>query len=112
MATRTLREKGHVAYHPKETFMLSVDWVVRNHDVAESMLRDGLQGCAKATRRDTPCVPLYFFRIAYEQSAAVALEESIKTMGEHPHYTKVFKSLEMGMPIESVQTKLAVSGIN
>ena len=112
MASKVVKEKGHTTYHPKESFMLSVDWVLRNEECAMSMLRDGLQGCAKATLRDTPCVPMYFFRVAYDQSEAIAFDEATKTLADHPHYSKVFKSLEMGLPLGSQLVKLKAGGID
>ena len=109
---RALREKGHVSYNPNQSFYLSVQWVLRNKQVAEEMLKDGLAVCARATARDTPCVPLYFFRISFDQREAVIADEAVKVIGDHPHYAKTYKSLELGTPLAANQSKLKASGID
>jgi len=105
-------EKGHKAFNPNESFCLSVSWILRNPQVAKEMLSEGLQVCAKATQRDTPCVPMYMFRKAYDQSPAEEYAQTIKTIGDHPHYAKIFKSNEMGIPVTFSKVKLSTAGID
>ena len=61
---RLLNEpKGKLEYNANETFMLQVFWEAPNINAVHDLLA-GLQRYADATRRDTPCVPTYFFRIS------------------------------------------------
>ena len=75
------------------------------------MLKDGLAHCARATLRDTPCTPTYFFRISCDQSAAEAMASKVKTIGDHPHHAKAFKSIAMGTPKAAAELKLKTDKI-
>ena len=55
--------KGKTQYKQGELFLLHVFWECPNLENAKKLLQ-GLQECAIATQRDTPCVPTYFFRIS------------------------------------------------
>lgn len=55
-------ETGKVAYNRTESFMLQVFGETPSLDAAREMLGE-LRRCERATHRDTPCTPTYFFRI-------------------------------------------------
>lgn len=54
-------KKGTLTYKSGEAFLLHVFWIAPSLSKAQTLLQ-GLQQCAQATHRDTPCVPTYFFR--------------------------------------------------
>ncbi|CAE6963137.1 unnamed protein product [Symbiodinium sp. KB8] len=105
MQLRYEKEKGHLEYAPGEAFCLHVQWVIRNPDDAEALL-GGLARCAAATQRDTPCTPLYFFRVSHDQEAAEDMIRSVKTVGDHPHYKPAFKAMQMGIPLPGAAARL------
>mmetsp|Transcript_1985 Transcript_1985/g.2840 ORF Transcript_1985/g.2840 Transcript_1985/m.2840 type:complete len:384 (+) Transcript_1985:334-1485(+) len=107
---RVEKVKGHTSYHPNQMFSLNVQWVVTNENAAKELLA-GLKKCAAATRRDTPCTPFYFFRISHDQSLAEEMKQSVKTLGDHPHYKKAFKTISMGIPIETAKLRLERDGM-
>lgn len=108
---RWSRDKGYVSFHPEERFLIHVQWIVSNMQVAHEMM-EGLRTCAKATHRDTPPVICYFFRISHDQTLAQELKKNVKTVSQHPHYAKAYKMMDMNMTREFVISKCQREGIS
>eukprot|EP00298_Acanthocystis_sp_HF-20_P008678 c17829_g1_i1.p1 GENE.c17829_g1_i1~~c17829_g1_i1.p1 ORF type:complete len:408 (+),score=90.65 c17829_g1_i1:145-1368(+) len=104
--------KGGKEYNPKKSFSLHVNWVVRSPKAAKEMIEKGFKPCAQATLRDSPTTLAYFFRIAKDQTLAKKLKDEVKTIGQHPHYQPIFKSLEMGLPRMAMEMKMRLGGID
>ncbi|KAL9651550.1 hypothetical protein ABK040_001496 [Willaertia magna] len=104
--------KGSLEFNPNQSFALQVYWVVRSPTAAKEMIEKGFQPCSKATFRDTPTTLAYIFRISQDQRLAKKLKSEVKTIGQHPHYQPSFKSIKMGIPQLSVETKLKYGGID
>jgi hypothetical protein len=104
--------KGSLEFNPNQSFALHVLWIVRSPTAAAEMLEKGFRECAKASMRDTPTTLTYLFRIADDQSLAQSYRRDVITIGQHPHYQSSFKSLEMGLPRNTVESKLSFGGIN
>lgn len=106
------KPKGCLEYNTHQSFCLQVFWVVRSPKAAAEMMEKGFTPCSAATQRDTPTTLCYFFRVSRDQSLATELKNTIKTIGQHPHYQPAFKSLEMKIPRNSVEMKLKHGGID
>jgi hypothetical protein len=104
--------KGCLEFNPNQSFALHVLWIVRSPTAAAEMLSKGFRECSKASMRDTPTTLTYLFRIADDQSLAASYRRDILTISQHPHYQSSFKSLEMGLPRNTVESKLSFGGIN
>jgi hypothetical protein len=104
--------KGFLEYNPKQTFALHVQWVVRSPTAAREMIQKGFVPCARATMRDTPTTLAYVFRISRDQRPAELFKESVKTIGQHPHYAPVLKNIDMGVPRAGLEMRLKQTGIN
>ena len=101
--------KGEVAYLPGGAFVLHVFWEAPSLAAAQQLL-GGLQQCAAATQRDTPCVPTYFFRVA--NSDAELCPPPPTTVGEHPKLCEARRKLDVGVPPQAVRTNLVKLGID
>mmetsp|Transcript_12331 Transcript_12331/g.16945 ORF Transcript_12331/g.16945 Transcript_12331/m.16945 type:complete len:361 (+) Transcript_12331:16-1098(+) len=104
---RSLREliaqpKGNLSYQKCEYFMLHVFWEVPNIDAAKQLLA-GLNQCAAATHRDTPCVVTYFFRISNNDTEICV--KSV-TVGEHPQILAARKKIQRGANLQAVHAEL------
>jgi hypothetical protein len=104
--------KGGLEYNPNQSFALHVYWIVRSPTAAREMIERGFKPCVEATKRDTPTTMAYIFRISHDQRLAEKLKSEIKTIGQHPHYQPAFKSIQMGIPRQGIETKLNLGGIN
>lgn len=111
LSRRWTKEKGYVTYHPDETYLIHVQWIVLNKKVAKEMI-EGLRKCANATHRDTPPVLCYCFRISHDQSLAAAMKEEVKTIEQHPHYIKAYRMLGMNMDPSVMIAKCEREGIS
>ncbi|RHY23041.1 hypothetical protein DYB36_010811 [Aphanomyces astaci] len=99
--------KGHLDHYPDEAFLLHVFWEAPCRAAAETLL-SGLRGCSVATRRDTPCVPTYFFRITKSNP----LSPSAATVGAYPPLHDALKKLQVGIPKPVVRADLTRRGMN
>lgn len=104
-------QKKKVTYHPDESYLIHVQWIVLNKKVAIEMI-EGLRKCANATHRDTPPVLCYFFRISHDQSLATKMKEDVKTIEQHPHYIKAYRMLGMNMDQSTLIAKCEREGIS
>eukprot|EP01097_Dermamoeba_algensis_P001088 TRINITY_DN1410_c0_g3_i1.p1 TRINITY_DN1410_c0_g3~~TRINITY_DN1410_c0_g3_i1.p1 ORF type:complete len:412 (+),score=64.66 TRINITY_DN1410_c0_g3_i1:32-1237(+) len=104
--------KGSMEYNPTQSFALHVIWIVRSPSAAKEMIQHGFKACSVATKRDTPTTLTYFFRVSRDQRLADQLKSQVKTIGQHPHYQPAFKSIQMGIPQSSIETKLKLGGID
>lgn len=101
--------KGKITYHAGQAFMLHVFWEAPNQHAAERVL-NALQRCSKATHRDTPCVPTYFFRIS---SIDTKLKNSKPTtIGQHPQIRDAQKKLKVGVPVAAINADLMRRGLD
>jgi hypothetical protein len=94
--------KGNIKYQGNESFLLHVFWEAPSLAAATELL-SGLQKCATATHRDTPCVPTYFFRISTNDTA---LCKEVLTVGDHPQLAAAKKKIERGASIHAVHAEL------
>lgn len=108
--------KGKTSYSPSESFLLHVHWEAPSLAVAQEILAS-LRLCAAATHRDTPCVPLYFFRISSldhehefdTDNAAGGRTSSLpipRTVEQHNQLWGALKKLRMGVPRPAVEADL------
>ena len=104
--------KGCLVYNPHQSFALQVYWVVRSPSALRDMMSRGFAPCGAASMRDSPTTVTYLFRLARDQSLAHKFRREIHTIGQHPHYKPIFKSLQMGLPRPGLELKLKTSGIN
>jgi hypothetical protein len=96
--------KGCTSYKSGDAFLLHVFWEAPSLAAAQELLR-GLQQCARATHRDTPCVPTYFFRISsINASICSAIPRLVK---DHPHILTALKKIQVGAPRNAVLAELA-----
>ena len=109
LKTLLAAKKGRTTFLPGESFLLHVFWESPSLDAARELLQ-GLAGCAKATERDTPCVPTYFFRISEIASGICA--EPPRTVGEHPHLVEARRKRRMGVPAPAVRAGLVKLGLD
>jgi hypothetical protein len=94
--------KGNIKYQGNESFLLHVFWEAPSTAAAMELL-SGLQKCATATHRDTPCVPTYFFRVSTNDTA---LCTEVLTVGDHPQLAAAKKKIERGASIHAVHAEL------
>lgn len=104
--------KGGLEFNPNHSFALHVMWVLRSPTAAKEMIEKGFLPCADACKRDTPTTLTYLFRVSRDQRLAQKFKSEVKTIGQHPHYQPVFKSLEMKIPRAALESKLKAGGIN
>jgi hypothetical protein len=78
--------KGSTTFLPNQSFLLHVLWEAPSAAAAEELLA-GLRTCAAATRRDTPCVPTYFFRVSPSFSDVCSARPLV--LADHPHIAQV-----------------------
>ena len=97
-------EKGFTSFNPSESFVIHCRWVVLNRKTANEMI-SALNRCANATFRDAPPVVCYFFRISNDQELATDIKNKTKTIGQHPHYSKLYKMLDMNMGLDFIIAK-------
>ncbi|KAL6054000.1 ABM domain-containing protein [Balamuthia mandrillaris] len=95
--------KGNLAFTPGTAFMLHVFWEAPSMEAAQELLA-GLKQCARATHRDTPCVPTYLFRISTNDADKCA--PAPNTMNDHPHIRSALKKLQVGVPLPAVRAEL------
>jgi hypothetical protein len=101
--------KGKTSYSPGQAFLLHVFWECPSLDAANTLL-SALERCAHATRRDTPCVPVYFFRIS---SNNASLCSSAPTrVAEHPAIQAAQRKIRMGVPRVAVTAELVRSKLD
>lgn len=100
-------EKGNVEYKVGDAFLLHVCWEAPSLDAAKRLLA-GLQQCANATHRDTPCVPTYFFRISRNDTELCSPPP--KFVRDHPHLLAALKKLQVGIPPPVVRNELVKRG--
>ena len=104
--------KGFTEYNPNQSFMLQVYWIIRSPKALNEMIEQGFFPCARCTERDTPTTLAYFFRISRDQQLAAQFKETVKKIGDHPHYLSAFKSMNMGIPRPAIEMKLRQGGID
>ena len=102
--------KGKIAYNSGETFMLHVFWEVASRDAAREML-SGLRRCARATHRDTPCTPTYFFRISTHDSRDCVTRPA-QTLGELPAWKEGQRMLQCRVPLPAVEHACRLKGLD
>lgn len=100
--------KGKVAYNGSETFMMHVDWETASLDAAREM-QGGLRRCARATHRDTPCTPTYFFRISAHDSRD-CVTRAAQTLAELPAWKEGQRMLQCGVPLPAVEHACRLRG--
>jgi hypothetical protein len=101
--------KGHLDYSPGEAFMLHVFWEAPSAAAAHQLLT-ALQACARATHRDTPCTPLYFFRVSRTNSDLCT--PAPRTIAEHPQLRAALKKVQAGIPLPAVRADLTRRGLD
>eukprot|EP00455_Lapot_gusevi_P040657 TRINITY_DN4619_c0_g1_i1.p1 TRINITY_DN4619_c0_g1~~TRINITY_DN4619_c0_g1_i1.p1 ORF type:complete len:340 (-),score=64.18 TRINITY_DN4619_c0_g1_i1:123-1142(-) len=111
---KSLRElmaapKGRIDYISGYAFLLHVFWEAPSAAAASRLLA-GLQQCATATHRDTPCVPTYFFRIS--QNNTPFCSPPPRTVGDHPPLRQALRKLQVGIPAPAVRAELAKRGLD
>ena len=102
--------KGKVAYNSSESFMLHVFWETASLDAAREML-GGLRRCARATHRDTPCTPTYFFRISTHDSRDCVTQPA-QTLGELPAWREGQRMLQCRVPLPAVEHACRLKGLD
>ena len=95
--------KGKVEYSKGEATLLHVLWQTPSLSAATELLRC-LQRCAIATHRDTPCAPLYFFRVSH--CDADLMPTAPTTVAQHPQLRAAVKRLAVGTPRAAVLADL------
>jgi hypothetical protein len=101
--------KGKTTYAPNQAFLLHVFWECPSLSAAQTLLRS-LAICAAATHRDTPCVPLYFFRISHNNSD---LSSAVpQTVGDHSALQTAFRKIRVGVPRSAVEADLVRQGLD
>ncbi|OGM43845.1 hypothetical protein ABOM_007556 [Aspergillus bombycis] len=101
--------KGKTTYYPRQAFLLHVFWEAPNQSAADKVL-DALQRCSKATCRDTPCVPTYYFRRSALDASLI--HEKPLTVGDHPQLRDALKRMKVGVPKPAIQADLVRRGLN
>jgi hypothetical protein len=95
--------KGKTTYTANQAFLLHVFWECPSSEAAHTLL-SALERCAHATRRDTPCVPVYFFRIS--SNNASLLPPAPTTVAEHPALQAAQRKIRMGVARGAVEAEL------
>lgn len=98
--------KGNTVHADGEAFLLHVFWEAPSMSAAIQLL-EGLQKCAVATYRDTPCTPTYFFRVTNIDIAA----PTPRKIGEHRHINEAKRKQKLGFPLPVILTDLTKRGI-
>lgn len=101
--------KGKLDFHEGEAVLLHVFWRSPSPEKAQKLL-SGLQKCATATHRDTPCTPTYFFRICHSDSDLCPAPPA--TVGAHPELLAAKKRLAMGAPLPAVRAHIVRLGLD
>lgn len=101
--------KGKTTYATNQAFSLHVFWECPSLSAAQSLL-NALAKCAAATHRDTPCVPIYFFRISRNNNDLCATIP--KTIGDHPALQAALRKLQFGVPRPAVVAELVRQGLD
>eukprot|EP00727_Mastigamoeba_balamuthi_P005606 m51a1_g1665 hypothetical protein (321) ;mRNA; f:380991-382045 len=101
--------KGHVSYARGESFLLHVFWEAPSERAAHELLA-ALAGCASATRRDTPCVPTYFFRRSLADDDLCG--PAPRTVGEHPQLRAALDKSRRGVPQAAVSADVRRRGLD
>jgi hypothetical protein len=89
--------------------MLHVFWIAPSIDHAHRLLQ-GLDKCAKATHRDTPCVPTYFFRVSSNNADLCPGPPHL--VKDHPKLRDAMKKLAVGIPVPAVRNELTKRGFD
>jgi len=100
--------KGNTDHLAGEAFILYVFWEAPTHEAAHNLL-SALARCAAATRRDTPCVPTYFFRISNNTDLC---RPAPKTIEEHPQLMAALAKIKRGVPLPAVRADLVRRGLD
>jgi hypothetical protein len=101
--------KGKKVYAGDEAFLLHVFWMVPSPEAARTLIA-GLSACAKATHRDTPCVPTYFFR-EYSGDEELCPPPPI-CIGELPALKDALRKISRGVPVAAVWSELSRKGVD
>lgn len=102
-------KKGNTTYKESQAFLLHVFWVAPSIEAAGKLLA-GLLECAKATHRDTPCTPTYFFRICNNNQDLCP--PAPQYCRDHPHLQVALKKLQVGVPQHAVRGELVKRGLD
>jgi hypothetical protein len=95
--------KGHMDYVEGEAFLLHVFWEAPSQEAALELLR-GLQICAAATNRDTPCTTTYFFRISHNGLAFASPRP--KLVRDFPVLTTMKRKVRVGSPLLRIHQEM------
>jgi hypothetical protein len=101
--------KGKTTYAPNQAFLLHVFWECPTLSAAQTLLQS-LATCAAATHRDTPCVPIYFFRISHNNNDLCTAVPH--TVGDHPALQAAFRKIRVGVPRSAVKAELVRQGLD
>lgn len=101
--------KGKTVYFAGEAFMLHVFWETPSREAATELLR-GLSCCAAATHRNTPCVPVYFFRLSSCDDDLCPPPPT--TVGNFPALMDASRKLSIGIPAPAVHAELKKKGVD
>ncbi|KAF2682046.1 hypothetical protein K458DRAFT_433043 [Lentithecium fluviatile CBS 122367] len=101
--------KGKTTYKLGQAFLLHVFWECPSLSAARTLLQ-ALGKCAAATHRDTPCVPIYFFRIAPNNASLCG--PGPRTIDDHPALHTALRKLRVGVPRPAVLADLARRGLD
>lgn len=94
--------KGKKSYTANQPVLLQVFWECPSLAAANRLL-DALSQCAKATQRDTPCVPTYFFRISHNDKDLYGATP--KLVKEHKQLMSLIKKLDVGISKNAVHAE-------
>ena len=101
--------KGKTSYAVGEAFLLQVFWETPSREAATELLR-GLSCCAAATHRNTPCTPVYFFRLSTCDDDLCPPPST--TVGDFPALVDATRKLSRGIPAPAVYAELAKKGVD
>ncbi|KAJ4462667.1 hypothetical protein PAPYR_671 [Paratrimastix pyriformis] len=101
--------KGIIEYTAGDAFMYQVFWEASSPANAQRTLA-ALAECAKATHRDTPCVPTYLFRISSIDGDLCSVPP--RTVGELPAVRDAKRKLAIGVPLVAVRGDLTRRGVD
>jgi hypothetical protein len=101
--------KGKVAFSKGEAFLLHVFWEAPNQEKANQLL-EALEQCAKATHRDTPCVPTYFFRMSNNDKDLYG--NAPKLVSEHKTLAAAIKKVQVGVSRAAVNAEVLKNGLD
>lgn len=106
---RLAAPKGHLDYQPDQAVLLHVFWEAPSMEAALTLLR-GLQQCAEATKRDTPCTVTYIFRIVQIDNDLASPPPS--TLQDIPAYVGAHRNLKFGTPRPVVEQEIRKRGLD